>query len=114
MCRSGARSRSMAVCRLCSRPPTLEPRLRYMVFMLPAQAAPPAPPSKQPGLVTVAVLWLHVEVFVSQFGGHAATRRAVQEPELDQVGLIHLFDGVRLLGNRGRDGVHAHRTATVL
>ena len=53
------------------------------------------------------------EIFERAFRAHAPARRAVDEAELDQIRLVDFFDGRRLLVNGRRDGVHAHRPATV-
>src|SRR5258706_4767620 len=62
----------------------------------------------------LAAARLTAQVFVSQGRGHATTRSPVQEAGLDQEGLIDLLDGIDFLAQRGGDGVHAHRPASVL
>ena len=44
----------------------------------------------------------------------AAARRAVEEADLQQVGLVDVLDRVGLLADRGRQRVHAHRAAAEL
>ena len=44
-------------------------------------------------------------------GGHTPARGSHDVPLLDQVGLQHILDGATLLGNRGRQALHAHRAA---
>ena len=43
---------------------------------------------------------------------HPATRGALQQTLLDQVGFDHVLDGVADLADGGRDVVQSHRTAT--
>ena len=46
--------------------------------------------------------------------GHSSARRAVEKADLDEERLVDFFDRVRLLGQRRRQRVHAHRPALVL
>ncbi len=54
------------------------------------------------------------QVLVGVARGDAAPRRALQEPQLQQVRLVHVHDGVRLLADGGGDGVQTHRPAAEL
>src|SRR6185436_570823 len=54
------------------------------------------------------------QVLVGAPGDRAAARRAVEEADLQQVGLVHVLEGVRLLADRGGQRVHPHRTAAEL
>ena len=47
-------------------------------------------------------------------GGHAAARRAHEEPLLEQVGLVDVLDRVGLLADRHRERRQAHRAAAEL
>ena len=49
------------------------------------------------------------EVLVGAAGGDAAARRAVEEADLQQVGLVDVLDGVRLLADGRGQRAHAHR-----
>src|SRR6266545_1895103 len=50
---------------------------------------------------------LVAEVVVGRFAGDAATRRALQEPDLDQIRLVEVFDGAAVLADRRRQRVEA-------
>ena len=47
-------------------------------------------------------------------GGRPAARGAVEEAELQEVGLVDVLDGVGLLGDGRSQGVHADRPAPEL
>src|SRR5579859_7439973 len=53
----------------------------------------------------------NAEVLVGEFGRHTAVRRAVQESDLDEEGLVYLFDVFRFFRQRGSQRVHADRAA---
>ncbi len=46
-----------------------------------------------------------VEVVVGAAGGHAAALGAVEEAELEEVGLVHVFYGVGVFADGGGEGV---------
>src|ERR687884_1323726 len=69
--------------------------------------------SEQPGLAG----WIGLrdaEVRVGKRRGHTATGRALEEAELEQVGLVDVLDRVALLAGRRRDRVQTHRAASEL
>src|SRR6266850_673377 len=66
--------------------------------------------SEQAGLAARQVA---AEVFVGAGGGDAAAGGAVDQPELHQIRLVHLFDGVFFLAERRGQGSQAHRPARV-
>ena len=53
-------------------------------------------------------------MLVGEAGGDAATRGALQKADLHQVRLVHVLDGVPLLGDGGGQGLHADRAAAEL
>src|ERR1039457_7728138 len=57
---------------------------------------------------------LDAEVFICQMCCHPSARRPVEETNLDEEGLVDLFDRVGLFGERWRQRVHAHRAALIL
>src|SRR3712207_261130 len=57
---------------------------------------------------------IDAEVFVGEARGGAPARRAVEEADLDEVGLDDLLDGVLLLLQRGRHVVESDGAALVL
>src|SRR5215469_2281838 len=54
------------------------------------------------------------EVLVGQLRRHSPAWCAVEESNLNQKGLIDLFDRLRLFGQHRRQGVHAHWPALIL
>ena len=50
----------------------------------------------------------------AQLGDHATARRALDEPELQEVGLVDVLDRVRLLAERRSERVEPDRAAAVL
>src|ERR1041385_6176384 len=78
-------SRVMASARFARRSPRFDPSPKYAIFML------------EERVLSAAATPGNLEGIESPFGGHAAPRRPVQKPQLDQVGFVDLFDGVRLL-----------------
>src|SRR3954447_25300467 len=72
------------------------------------------PLPEQPELRRIA-RWLgETEVAIGVPGEQAATRRALNETLLNHERLDDLFDGVTRLRQRGRNGLDADRTATVV
>ena len=57
---------------------------------------------------------LHPEVLVGAFGGDAAFGGAGEEGGVEQERLHHVLQRLRLLLERGRDGLHADGAAEVL
>src|SRR5271168_5191948 len=55
-----------------------------------------------------------LEILERAIGADPPARRPVDETKLHEIGLIDLFDGIRLFVDRSSDGVHAHRPAAVL
>src|SRR6266513_2128187 len=57
-------------------------------------------------------LWqVAAEIFVGALRGHSAPRGAVDQSDLHEVGLVHLFDGVFFFAQGGRQRAHAERPA---
>src|ERR1700688_1535365 len=69
---------------------------------------------KQAGLLRSGVGRDQAEVPVSELGGNPASRGARQEPDLDQVGLVHILDRLRFLREGGGNGVEPNRPALEL
>src|SRR5687768_10833954 len=57
---------------------------------------------------------LPLEVVVGELRRDSAPRRAVEEPDLQQEGLVDVLDGVGLLADRRRQRAHPHRPAAEL
>src|SRR5262249_39808201 len=55
-----------------------------------------------------------VEVLVGEARGDAAPRRAVEEADLEEIGLVDVLDRVGLLADRGRERAHADRPPPAL
>ena len=53
-------------------------------------------------------------MFVREAGGDAAARGAVEEADLDEEGLVDLFEGILLFGEGGGEGVEADGATVVL
>src|SRR5687768_2950614 len=54
------------------------------------------------------------EILVGAGGRDTAARSAIEEPRLNEEGLVDILDGVLLLVNRRGQAVHANRTAVEL
>src|SRR6266567_1191457 len=54
------------------------------------------------------------EIFVRARGGDAPARGAVDQADLHEVGLVHLFDGVFFFGEHGGEGAEADGAAGIL
>src|SRR5689334_12652370 len=57
---------------------------------------------------------LYAQVLESRRGGHAPAGSALDEPALEQVGLVDVLDRVGLLGHRDRERGQAHRATLEL
>src|SRR6267143_1709696 len=64
---------------------------------------------EQARLLRSWVWWDQAQVPVRQLGGDSTPGGAGQEPDLDQVRLVHVLDGLGLLRQRRGDGVEADR-----
>ena len=53
-------------------------------------------------------------MLVGAAGGDSPRGRAVEEPDLEEVRLVDVLDGVGLFADRGGEGAHADRTAAEL
>src|SRR5579872_5884146 len=69
---------------------------------------------EQPALLGAGLRGRDPQVPVRELGGHPAARRPREKADLDQVRLMDVFHGFRLLGDRGRDRVKADGTALEL
>src|ERR1019366_1292857 len=105
----GLSSSASARRRLTSRSPRLEPSPRKTWRALSIRQAGHL---KQVGLVgDAAETPGDFEILVGALGGDAAARGAVEEAELDEIGFVHLFNGLGLFADGGCDGVDTHRSA---
>jgi len=53
-------------------------------------------------------------MFPGAYGGHAATRRTLNESHLEEVGLVDVFDRILLLPHSDRQCGEANRSSTEL
>src|SRR5262245_42876970 len=51
---------------------------------------------------------------ISSGSGHSASRSALDESALDEIRLVHVFQCVAVLAERGGDGIDSHRASTVI
>ena len=58
--------------------------------------------------------WRQAQVLVGQAGGQPPAGGALEEAQLEQVRLVHVHDGVRLLRHRGGQSLQPHGAAVEL
>src|SRR5262245_35080007 len=49
------------------------------------------------------------QVVVRQFGRHATAGSALQKPDLKQIRLVYILDGIDFFAQNGGDGIYAYR-----